>query len=625
MASSTARMQSVIPLIPPGKVRCFITGKLRGDTPEENVRQRWARSLVDEYGYAKLDIGIEVSVKMGRARKACDIVVYRPHAEHLQENIAIVIEVKRDDVKPSDGKEGIEQLKSYMAACSACGFGLWVGKERRAFVKSKSDGLLNLVSDIPRFGEDKVRKPQRSDLKVVHELTSVFKRCHNYIHANSGLQKAEAFHEMLKLIFCKNYEEQEGGDNLEFSIDPTEQRSEAGQRRLLEERLTPLFDRVKSIYVHIFKSEEKLLLPPDVAAYVVGELQFISILNSATDVKGEAYETLVGANLRGDRGEYFTPRNVCDMTVRLIMSLFDRSKLTDLRVADCCCGTGGFLVSWLSNLRFEIQSQEENRGTPDPESRVRFRVSQACARCLYGLDINPSLVRTAQMNLVMHGDGSTNVFRASTVKKPGEWPQETRDGVPYGSFDVVITNPPFGNEVMIDDAHVLSQYELPMWQAVHQRSSMPAEQLFIEAAMNFLKPGGVLGVVLPDGILNNPGLSFLRDWITKRARIIASIALPKETFGRNGGVNNPSVLLVRKFSLRELRDQMQNNIIDIGYKIFMCAPQTAGIDKRGNAVFLRHPNGEYLLDKNDIRVPDDQISHVSDIFKEWLSKNGSPI
>ncbi len=117
-------------LIPPGKIRCYITGKLRADTPEENVRQRWARSLVEEYGYAKDDIGINVSIAMGRARKYADLVIYKPGTDYAQENITVIVEAKRDDKKPSDDKGGDGQLISYMAACTACAFGLWVGVER---------------------------------------------------------------------------------------------------------------------------------------------------------------------------------------------------------------------------------------------------------------------------------------------------------------------------------------------------------------------------------------------------------------------------------------------------------------------------------------------------------------
>lgn len=230
-------------LIPPGKIRCYLTGKLRSDTPEENVRQRWARSLVEEYGYPKADMGINVAVKMGRAKKWADLVIYRPGAEHRQENITIVVEAKRDDKKPSDEKDGDGQLISYMAACPACRFGLWVGEERRAY--EKNEERIDFVPDIPRFGSDGSKRPTRADLMQTHELKSVFKRCHNYLYANSGLHPDNAFRELLNLIFCKTFDEEESGNELLFCVDPKERTSQAGQRRMMEERIIPLFQRVK--------------------------------------------------------------------------------------------------------------------------------------------------------------------------------------------------------------------------------------------------------------------------------------------------------------------------------------------------------------------------------------------
>jgi len=192
-----------------------------------------------------------------------------------------------------------------------------------------------------------------------------------------------------------------------------------------------------------------------------------------------------------------------------------------------------------------------------------------------------------------------------------------RQNVPFGSMDVVITNPPFGDEVRVDDAHVLSQYQLAEWGTENRRAMMPAEQLFMETGMNLLKPGGFLGVVIPDGVLNNPGLAFLRDWLLRRSKIVASIDLPTKTFGRNKGVNNPSVLIVQKFTHQEYLDA-KKSIIDTSGEVFMRAPIASGIDKRGNTVLLRHPNGEYILNQDGARVLDDQISMVSQAYEDWL-------
>ena len=250
-------------------------------------------------------------------------------------------------------------------------------------------------------------------------------------------------------------------------------------------------------------------------------------------MKGAAYEELVGDNLRGNRGEYFTPRNVCDMAVQMVMALHREEDLSSLKVLDCCCGTGGFLVSWLNNLCSVFLSQEARRGGESAQAYRRLRT--ACERNLYGLDINPHLVRTAQMNLVLHGDGSSNVYRADTTRASGEWDSEPRRQIPYGRADVVLTNPPFGTQAKIDDAHILDRYELSRWESTDVRFSLPAEQLFVEAALNFVRPNGHLAIVLPDGILNNPGLRWLRHWLMRRAQIIASVDLAKTTFSASKG------------------------------------------------------------------------------------------
>jgi type I restriction enzyme M protein len=272
-------------------------------------------------------------------------------------------------------------------------------------------------------------------------------------------------------------------------------------------------------------------------------------------------------------------------------------------------------------LKKVIEQQEQVRHTENVGESVRNRVRQAGERNLFGLDINPFLVRTCQMNLVLHGDGSSNVFRVDSVKSPGEWDnQEARNRVPYGKADIVLTNPPFGGKAKIDDSHILDRYELTRWEFTDSRSSLPAEQLFVETAMNFLKPGGVLAIVLPDGILNNPGLSFIRSWLLKRGQLIASIDLPKTTFRASGGVNNPSVLIVRKFTNEERRNA-DDGIINTAYNVFMSTPETSGIDNRIAPIYLRHPDGREKQDENGEKIKDDQISVVATSFRRWWTSH----
>jgi type I restriction enzyme M protein len=609
---------NVVQFVPAGKVRCFITGLLRTDKPEEHVRQRWARSLVEEYGYGRADIEVEFRIKIGTTSAGLDLAVFDSGAPHKQENVRIIVETKRAEVKPTDKDNGVGQLKSYMSACSRCHHGIWVASEKLAY-RRLEDGTIDDDIDIPRFGADEPVIPQFKDLVPALDLKGTLHRCHNYIYANQGLQKAEAFHELVKLIFSKVYDETESSGPLRFYVRSEERRSAAGQRRLQDERVGPLYDAVRERYPYIFPAGDKLLLSGKVLAYVVAEFQRYSLLATQTDIKGAAYEELVGDNLRGDRGEYFTPRNVCDMAIRMVLSLYPDRKLSSLRILDTCCGTGGFLVSCINQLCSYLLVRETAKGgsTESIAERVHSELKDIATRNIYGLDINPFLVQTCQMNLVMHGDGSANVFQADSLALPGEWvDDEAAAKVGHGKFDIVVTNPPFGSEAVVDDAHILEQYELASLGSKDVRGSMPPEQLFVEAAWKFLKPGGILAIVLPDSILNNPSLSFIRRWLFRRTRIIASVDLPKETFADSGGVPNPSVLIAQRLTREEMK-LAEAGAIEPN-EIFMAIPKTAGRDKRGKPVYYRTPDGLEVL--NDLLEPfiDDELPLVAAQFASWF-------
>lgn len=621
--AARAQQSTVLPLIPIGKIRCFVTGVLRKDTPEENVRQRWARSLVEEYRYDRADIAVEFPVKMGRMTKWADLVVFRPGATHKLDQALIIVEAKRANVSPKDKNEGIDQLKSYMLA-SSCRYGLWVGSERQGFERRPDGEIVEGLADIPSRGDMEPKVPVYADLVPALDLKAIFRRCHNYIYANQGLQKAEAFHEMLKLIFCKVYDETESSGELRFFVRNEERRSEAGQRRVLVERITPLFEAVKDRYKYIFKKSETIELNRRVLAYVVSELQRISLLRTRADVKGQAYEELVGANLRGDRGEYFTPRNVCEMAVEMALTTHRQERITGLRVMDVCCGTGGFLVAYVNFLRESLRSREKAKTKGSfSESDISARIKDICTRNVFGIDINPFLVRTCQMNMVMHGDGSANIVQADSLLSPSEWDNpEAVQKVAHDTADIVFTNPPFGGGATIDDPHVLSKYELATFGVSSVRSSMPAEQLFVEAALRFVKPGGLMAIVLPDSILNNPSLRFIREWLFLRSRLVASVDLPKETFAESGGVPNPSVLILQKLTTAEIR-LAEKDALD-NYHIFMATPRTAGIDKRANPLYLRTPEGFALLNGGVEPIKNDEISTVASAFADWIANGGFP-
>lgn len=639
-----------IMLIPAGKLRCIITGKLRNDTPEENIRQRIARSLLEDYGYERSSIEIEFTVNLGRSKKRVDIALFAIGEEHLQENIKIIVECKREEIRPTDRDNGIEQLKSYLAACVNSRFGLWIGSELQVWEKVVTKkGSLDFVeaTDIPRFGFDAPEPLTFSALVPAREeLIGVFKRCHNYIYGNQGMQKEPAFQELLKLIFCKVFDEESSSGTMRFFISNEERRSEIGQRRL-RNTIDQIFKEVKRNFPYIFENDEIIRLDNRVLAYIVGELQRFSLLQTEADVKGAAYEQLVGANLRGDRGEFFTPRNVCLMAAHIALATFPKEEWTHLRILDPACGTGGFLVAIMDIWRETLRQQQVRKwGTNESKAleETNRLLRETANRFLAGIDFNPILVRAAQMNLVMHGDGSTNVFHANSLLPPGEWPSKApndmRNHVQFESYDIILTNPPFGSKIPIDDPHILDQFELSRYETNNQirRASMPPEQLFIERCLQLLRPGGRLAIVLPDSILSNPGLSFIRRWILSKARLVASIDLPQVTFEPYTGTQT-SVLLLQKKTIEDLNIEKEVGRIK-DYEVFMSTPQKVGHDRRGEVEYLRTPEGELIEyedksliirrladgkqvaeQRSEIRkAVNDQLPEVVRFFVEWASQ-----
>ena len=635
-------------IVPAGKIRCYIhPDKFRDDTPEEHVRQRVARSLVEEYGYDKPDLHLEFPVQMGSGKpKRADIAIFPPGQAHKQENIFIIVEAKREEIKPTDSNNGVEQLKSYMAACLTSRWGLWVGSEMIALEKELDPRRAKqepfpYATDIPLKGSDEPKRLTFSELVPATEgLRSVFKRCHNYLHTNGNLGKEKAFFELLKLIFCKIHDERDSAGTLDFCVTSEERRSELGQRKL-KTRISKLFDTVKEDYPYIFPAaSEAIELDNRSLAYSVAELQKFSLLQTASDIKGEAYEEIVGVTSRRDHGAFFTPRNVCDMAAQIVLSTYRPDQLLKLKILDPACGTGGFLRAALLAIKEIIAEQEYNKWGKNGEkaqAAITNRLRSTCDSNIFGIDKLPELVRAAQMNLAMHGDGSTNVFHVNSLEPFGSWPDEARKRLRPGSFDVVFTNPPFGSKLPIDDPQILDQFDLSRFEAKSPRSSMPPEQVFVERCLEFLKPGGRMAIVLPDSILSNPGLAWLRRWVLRNAWIIASVDLPREMFSKSETHTMTSILVLQKFSSEERRiiDQV-GRLPD--YEIFMAIADKVGWDLRGQPVFVRTPEGEEVLrktvrtvtgrnakgevieTKREVEEPiiDDHLPAIAELFVQWL-------
>ena len=644
--------------VPDGYLPDFLTRSHVKDTPEEYVRQNLERALVEQYGYPTEHCEPEFRIKVGSSpRRATDIAVFSAGAEHRQENVYIVVECKRADTNPADRKDGIDQLKSYLSACLNARYGLWTnGTERHCFAKRDIDGQQTFeeILDIPRFGktEEQSERLTRRDLRPASadNLLFAFRRCHNYIAGSEGMHKTEAFWELLKIIFAKI--EDERSSQIDF-LTTSRERVNATAALSAKTRIQAIFnDKVADKYPQIFpQADREISLNPSTIAYVVSQLQGYSLLESSVDVKGVAYEEIVGANLRGDRGEFFTPRNACRMAV----SMLDPQPGEIL--LDPACGTGGFLITAMNHALSKLAESERTQWA-DPESPTRGELEELYRKRAYylgsmvfGLDLNPALVRAAKMNMVMNNDGAGGINQANSLANPNTWNDHARNSAQPGSVDVLFTNPPFGTRIVVDDTDILRQYELAaMWDRdettgdwairrdplgdVVLQKSQPPEILFIERCIQFLKPQtGRLAMVIPNGILNNPALGYVRTWMLQNVQILAVVDMQRDLFQPQNDTQT-SMVLMRRLSEQE-RALAGEGRLD--YPIFMAVAEKIGHDKRRNTIYRRSPDGDELLESVPSgsidpitglqmaaatthlqRVVDDEIPEVSTAYLSWL-------
>ncbi len=619
----------VIISIPEGKLRDYIDGTIRPDTPEEYVRQTVEKRLINEHKYLKDQIKIEYGVQMGSGKKRADIVIFDEDATEEQKkdqhNIKTIVECKKEAVKPTDKNNGIEQLKTYMAACNNCEWGMWTnGLHKtvyRKVVNEKKQTIFEEYNDIPSADgtTDEQERPNRNTLIKAYEdnLLFTFKTCHNIIYVNEGLQKQPAFFEFLKIIFCKIHDERNLLEPVEFYTSSKERNYKDGQASVYK-RISKIFEEVKKRHGQIFAKNDEIKLLPRTVTHLTAELQKYALLTTDIDIKGKAYEELVGSNLRGDRGEFFTPRNVMKMAVAML------NPKENEKVLDSSCGTGGFVVTAMNAVinkltkKLEKQYGEKEGWNADVRSIFNQKISEIAAENYFGFDINPDLVKATKMNMVMNNDGSGNILQLNSLLPPQEWEEDTkkklakalnipvsaiRNHKSLGHFDIIVTNPPFGSKIPIKDQQILEQYDLAhIWNKDENgnwfktdrlQSSVPPEQLFIERILQLLKEGGRTAIVLPDSILGAPGLEYIRHWLIKKTKIIASVDLHADAFQPRNGTQC-SILFLQKKTQKEIAEEEKTREI-IDYDIFMTMIDHIGHDKRGGKIFKRDEKGNIVL------------------------------
>ena len=669
------RVESVVSetkSVPEGKIPDLIDGTFRDDKPEERVRQALLRRLVGNLGYVPERVEVEKSIKFGSSRKRVDIALFPIGTQRKQEDIEVIIECKAERVSPADRVDGVEQLKSYMSACLNARWGLWTnGKHREVWekVSSGDNGASAFVErlDLPTADGRRPDRRRRHELEVAtgDVLLYAFRSAHNYIHAVDGFQKEKSFFELLKVIFCKILDERQAPKALEFYAAPEEINAPDGQLAAAR-RIHNLFSAVKVAYPQIFGKHDAIELQARSLVRIVGELQPYSLLRSNVDVKGAAYEEIVGSNLKGDRGQFFTPRNVMSMAVQML------APKPNERVLDPACGTGGFLVTAMLSMAASLEAaytvdfgKHRAQWTLDEARQFDDRIQSIIGGCYFGFDISPELVRASKMNMVMNNDGSANMLREDSLLPPFRWNHEFRESLAEGlnrsipvmedavdpdtlvsweslaQFDVIVTNPPFGSKIVIRDTEILEQYSLGhIWektkngweQTPRLQSGVPPEQLFLERCVQLLRPGGRMAIVLPDSILGAPGLEYIREWLFEHTHVVASVDLHQDAFQPNVGVQTSVLILVK-------RDASHENAADALYdEVFMAMVERIGHDKRGSTLYVRDDYGDEILQhveeefvddggnalvvERAEKVVDDQTVLIPALFHEWMEGRG---
>lgn len=605
-----------------GYILDYVSGNQVKETKKELVRQRVVRALIHEYGFSPDDMENDFSVG---GRKKVDVAIFHHASEHTIENLSRVVicrpepNVGKNAVRIRDFEQAaadLEGLEVIMRDVEAIKYGLWTNGLEFFFLEREQkrfETRCNPIGDWPLAEESVGTKSVVSNAytRVADKemLKITFRRCHNFIHGNEGMPKDAAFWQFLYLIFCKMHDEnlrsqQRQAWQRRFWAGPKEQFEDKG-RKDIRKRIDELFFEVKNKYGKIFRGNEEITLSDRALAFIVSELAKYDFTRTDVDAKGVAYQEIVGINLRGDRGQYFTPRGV----VKLVVEMLDPKE--DERILDPACGTGGFLVATLAHMLKKFRAEQNLK--PGLETSTEFlnvhdRLREYASTMIFGTDFDPFLIRASQMNMVMAGDGRGHLYHINSLEFPsGHLPQleDAKGDIPFDSMDVVMTNPPFGSDIPITDGNILKKYELAHnWEPDGEsgfrktgalKSSVAPEILFIERCLKWLKPGkGRMGIVLPDGILGNPAAEYIRWWIMREAQVLASVDLPVEAFIAEANVNIlTSLLFLRRKSEEEKRAEALGGTEE--YPVFMAVADKVGFDRRGNKLYKRTPDGEEIV------------------------------
>ena len=610
---------------------CLVRKKEVLAKPEEIVRQLWLQRLTQHYGYPVTRLAVEHPITFGRdTSKRADIVVFdadRPTVPY------IIVEVKQGKLK--DGKG---QLKSYCHATGAP-MGVWSNGEQLSFYHRKDPNYFEDIPAIPsaheKLSDILSERWTIDDLvrldKLVNEkksLKGLILEMEDEVLANAGV---DVFEELFKLIFTKLYDEMESGrDKQRYLVFKNYGDTETE----LKAKIQDLFDRARSKWTGVFSEDAKIQLTPSHLAVCVASLEKVKLFNSNLDVVDEAFEYLINKSSKGEKGQYFTPRYVIDMCVKMLNPQ-EHETLIDTAAGSC-----GFPVHGIFHVWEQIMKESGL-----PKSHL-FTTEKKPARCedyvrekVFAIDFDEKAVRVGRTLNLIAGDGQTNVLHMNTLDYE-RWDEKTKDEDwldIYGQgwsklkklraaknqnrdfqFDILMANPPFAGEVK--ESRVIYKYAIAQKDSGKYPDKIGRDILFIERNLSFLKPGGRMAVVLPQGRFNNSSDKNIREYIAEHCRILAVVGLHGNVFKPHTGTKT-SVLFVQKWD-----DKLCPRVED--YPIFFATMRESSKDNSGDKIYVQSPDGSPLLDAHEhLIVKHDLFNHdgktqdgIAEAFIEFAKK-----
>lgn len=592
------------------RYNCKNQTKRRLQNPEEFVQAETYLKLIYEYNYPATNISVNGSVQIGSETREADILVYNDS----HNKILIVVECKEENINERQFQIAVDQAYSYAHASAARYVWVTSGIKDEYFEITNISPVARIsISDIPkRDGEVKrfkyikgVNEPPKG---TQSELIQKFKSAHDALWGGGALAPTTAFDELDKLIFCKIWDERwrdndpkSKGQPFNFQIIhyPEDQQNNKAKVEL-EKRIRDLYEHGRKKDPEVFKDDIKL--DKHKIYTVVQYLQDINLSKTDLDAKGLAFQSFMGEFFRGDFGQFFTPKPI----VEFIVTAIGVNK--DWKILDTSCGSGGFLLHALKAVR-----DDANEIFSDEIGSASWRDywHVFAEKHLFGIEINEQISRVAKMNMIIHDDGHTNIITNDGLKNNRTLEIENRNlNFQDGTFDLIMTNPPFGSTIKADEVGYYKEYELfeknlgfteikdriaddnnkNKW-----RTSQNTEVLFLERCYKYLnEENGYLAIVVPDGILTNSSSQYVRDWLIEKFRILAVVSLPQHTFAHVKAGVKSSILFLRKHP-KALTKKFEQTLNDI--KIIV--REEKGLNKEQRAERMLELYREHIFKYSD--------------------------